>query len=203
MKISDLASIDTINPAADLLMLQSASADAGRKVTVDQILALIPDGSQSVQTMYIDAQRRTNFTFPSAPATFVWDVEVSDTYQSYNPTTGVITMPFSGQYTFAFMFNAAATTGTDYLYAYVEVSSNGGASWQTATYSGRRIAVVNGQDSQVFMVSNNYFTVGQQLRFVFFSSDTTTTASNFAIPSSSAIVPAARLLITGVGGAPT
>ncbi len=146
----------------------------------------------------VDVQRRdTSFTMPTAAVPFVWNVVQTDTGGIYNPTTGVTTIPFTGLYTFNFAFSMSAGGGTDILYAFAQTSTDNGISWSTSTYSGRRI-VISTQGQQILMASTNKFTQGTQLRFVFFSTDPTSTIASVNVPQSTAVVPASRLLITGI-----
>jgi len=150
-----------------------------------------------LQTMSLDVQRRdSSFTMPSSPATFIWDTEVVDTGGVYDVTTGVSTFGFTGNYTFNFQFNLNAGSGYDILYAFVELSTDGGITWQTSEYSGRRLVIMT-QGQQLLFHSTNKFAAGTKARFSFFSTVNNTTISTLNIPQSSAKVPAARLMVTG------
>lgn len=155
-------------------------------------------GSPSHNTVVaVDAQRRdASFTMPTETNPFVWDNVAVDTGGIYNPVTGITTIPFTGIYTFNFAFSVSAGTGTDILYAFAQTSVDG-IVWTTSTYSGRRL-VISTQGQQLLMASTNKFTQGTKLRFVFFSTSPSTTIGTVNVPQSTAIVPAARLLITGI-----
>lgn len=155
-----------------------------------------PQIEMSSAGYYLDAQTRTSsVAIPSTPTTFVWVTPVSDSFNSYNETTGVITTPFSGQYTFLFSYNCLTTGGIKQLYSAAQIWN--GSAWVVSEYSTRQAAVRLDDKNQILFTSTNFFAAGTQIRFVTWGS-----AAGINITTDNILagytVPAARLLVTGV-----
>jgi len=100
-----------------------------------------PQTEMSSAGYYLDAQTRTSsVAIPSTPTTFVWVTPVSDSFDSYNETTGAITLPFSGQFTFLFSYNCATTGSVKQLYSAAQLWN--GSTWVPSEYSTRQSAVL-------------------------------------------------------------
>ena len=157
------------------------------------VLPMVETNSQGV---YVDAQVRTaSVDVPTSPTLFVWDTEVADTLGIYNPTTGVFTIPFSGDFNFIFMYNTATVGSAKQLYSAAQLWN--GNAWVPLEYSTRQVSVAQGIKAQSTFVSTNPFQAGAQLRFVTWASATGVTI-NTESPATGYTIPAARILLTGV-----
>jgi len=146
--------------------------------------------------MAIDAQLRTASTeLPTTPTVFVWPTEIVDTIGSYNNTTGVITLQFSGDFSFNFLYNSQTSGSAKQLYSAAQIWN--GSTWVAAEFSTRQISVAQNIKTLATFVSTNPFAAGTQLRFVTWAS---AAGLNLVTESPSAgyTIPAARLMVTGV-----
>jgi hypothetical protein len=144
----------------------------------------------------LDIQVRTvSVPVPTTPALFVWDTEVIDTLGIYDPVTGEITIPFNGNYSFNFLYNAATSGTAKQLYSAAQVWN--GSTWVAIEYSTRQLYIAQNVKNVATFVSTNPFTAGTRLRFVTWAS-----ASDVSIvtesPSAGYTIVAARLMMTGV-----
>lgn len=146
---------------------------------------------------YLDVQRRTaSFTMPTTPTTFIWNTEVTDTDGMYDTATGEITCPFTGNYTFNFMFNTDASSGVHQIISAAELWS--GSVWVKSEYSARQQAVRSGDNTQATYVSTNRFVAGTKLRFPTWCDSSVTLITEVPVNGAGFTIPAARLLITGI-----
>jgi len=148
---------------------------------------------------YMDVQRRTaTFNMPTTPTAFVWDTEVSDAKNMYDSATGVITIPFTGMFTFNFMFNTETSSGTRQIISAAELSTDNGATWVKSEFSARQQAVRAGDNTQATYVSTNRFAQGVKLRFPTWCDANVTIVTETPVNGTGFTIPAARLLITGI-----
>jgi hypothetical protein len=151
----------------------------------------------TIQGLALDVRRLdASAALPTESLPFIWNNVAVDTNNIYDPVTGIITFPWDGNFTFNFLFNLNAGSGTDILYAFVRISTDNGVTWADSVYSGRRV-IVNTQSQQIIMASTNRFASGNKLQFVFFSTARNTFMSTLNVPQSSAITPASRMMLTG------
>lgn len=145
---------------------------------------------------YLDAQVRTaSVSVPISPTVFVWDTEVTDNLSEYDPATGIITLKFSGTYSFNFLYNAFTSGSSKQLYTAAQVYSGG--EWVPLEYSTRQLTVAQGIKALSTFVSTNPFEAGTQIRFVTWASETGVTIVTES-PATGYTISAARILITGV-----
>lgn len=163
-------------------------------VVVGYDTAPIPPSTQQYWSLEVSRQD-ASFTLPTSATPFIWDVVDRDTKNAYNAATGVTTAPFDGHFTFNMMFNLNAGDGIDIIYGFAQRSADGGATWSTSVNSGRRVRVATQGQNQAFPYTSQ-FSAGEQVRWIFYSTAPSTTVSAIAVPQSTAIVPAASLLIT-------
>lgn len=146
--------------------------------------------------MALDVQLRAASTdIPTTPTVFVWPTEVTDTLGVYDTSTGVITIPFSGDYTFVFMYNTSTTGSAKQLISAAQ--SWNGSTWAPLEFSTRQLSVAQGIKAQSTFMSTSPFTAGQQIRFVTWASTTGVTILTES-PLAGYTIVAARMQITGI-----
>lgn len=146
--------------------------------------------------LFVDAQVRSPSTsIPASPTPFVWTTAVDDSFGSINTTTGVITFPFDGEYTFTFSFNPVTTGTVKQFYMWAEKYIDG--VWVKQEYTARIGAVRLSDQTQIPFFSTNNFKAGEQIRFVVWGSATGISILTQSIDTGFT-VPASRLQITGV-----
>lgn len=155
-----------------------------------------PQIEMSSAGLSIDAQLRTTTTeLPTTPTVFIWPTEIVDSLGSYDPTTGILTLGFSGNYNFNFLYNCQTSGSAKQLYSAAQVWN--GSTWVISEFSTRQLSIAQGIKNLATFVSSNPFSAGTQLRFVTWAS-----ASGVNIvtesPYTGYTIPAARLMVTGV-----
>lgn len=146
---------------------------------------------------YLDVLRLTaSFTMPTTQTPFVWDTEVADTDNIYNTSNGELTLPFTGIYTFNFMFNTDTASGVHQLISGAELWN--GSAWVKSQNSARQQAVRQGDNTQAIYVSTNRFTAGTKLRFPTWCDAGVTIITEVPTNGTGFTIPAARLLMTGI-----
>lgn len=156
-------------------------------------------GYKAEASYYLDAQNQsvTNVAVPTSASTFIWPTVVSELGAAvYNNTTGTFTIPFTGTYTFVFMYNAVATGATRILSSGAKIWN--GTSFVPSRYSARTISVRANETGQTLYVSTNRFTAGTQLQFdLWCDASINIISQNPSGAAGAYTVPAARILISG------
>lgn len=181
------------------ILAQAQKQDAS--ISTASIALLFFSDTTRIKNMapyYLDVQRRdASLVIPATPTPFVWDTEVADTLNAYNSTTGVLTIPFTGIFTFVFSFNGKADSGIKTLYSAAEIFN--GSIWVASQYSARQNVVRNGDNTQMLFCSTNRFTAGTQLRFPTWGNAAgVSVVSEVPVGGPAFTIPAARLLIGGI-----
>lgn len=146
---------------------------------------------------YLDAQSREPVTpIPTVPTIYKWSTLVTGLPSYYDVSTGIISLPFTGMYSFCFSYNVSASSGTRRLLSAVEVFD--GTNWIKSQYSARQQPVKSTDTTQVMFESTNRFVKGQQIRFITWCDAAVSVTTENAINSTGYIIPAARVLITGI-----
>lgn len=146
---------------------------------------------------YLDAQsRESTSAIPTTPTTYKWSTLVTGLPSYYDTSTGIITLHFTGMYSFYFSYNVSASSGTRRLLSAVEVFD--GTNWIKSQYSARQQPVKSTDTTQVIFVSTNRFVKGQQIRFVTWCDAAVSVTTEAALGSTGFTIPAARILITGI-----
>jgi hypothetical protein len=144
----------------------------------------------------LDVQNRNaSVTLPTTPVVVTPQIVAVSSGITYDPATGIITLPETRVYSTFTLMNVS-TTNNRTIYTYAEV--NLGAGWIISQYSGREIQVTSQTDGQVTTVSRNLFPAGAQLRFPLYCSGTNVTLVSANLPGTTpgtVISPAYRLLI--------
>lgn len=173
--------------------LQSTQLQADYSITDQSSVQYIKNKPAD---LYIDLQYRTaSITLPTTPTVIKPDVIASRNGITYDPATGIITLPESRDYSVYTLANISSATNKA-IYTYAEV--NIGAGWIISTYSGRNIPFTSQADGQIVTVSRNKFQAGTQIRFPYYASGAAVNMVSINLPGTTAgtvIVPAFRLLI--------
>lgn len=147
------------------------------------------------QGYFLDAQRRDGvYSLPTTPTAFVWDIEARDTLNAYNPATGVLTIPFTGQYTIQFAALARSKVSTQSVFSASQRYVDG--VWTNNEFTCRQDSAKNGENKQTLFVSSSEFEAGTQLRFLVWCSSSVDFITYS--PAAGLTIPACRLLISGV-----
>lgn len=146
----------------------------------------------------LEAQDRTaSFTLPTTPTLLILPVKVVERGGMYYDTsTGVISFSENGFYVLNLFVNAS-TSASRTMYAYAEISIDGGATWSKLYNSGRKFAINGATDGQVpLSLSANAFYGGQKIRFWYWASGSVTVKTEDlpSVPAGTVIVPACRLM---------
>lgn len=187
----------------DLLMIWDTSASATRHITVQQLSDFVlseqvfPSGV--AESYYLDAQNRnTGVTINTTPQNFLWPTIASEVgTPSFNSTTSEFIFPFTGIYTFTFMYNVKVASGTHQIISAAQVSMDG-VTWTPSQYSARWEVQKNGDSDQALFVSTNRFTQGMRIRFVTWATGGMTITTETPPNGTGFSIPASRILITGV-----
>lgn len=143
----------------------------------------------------LDAQSRiASAPVPTSPTVFIWGTEVVDSLGMYDPVTGEIVIPFTGNYTFLFLYNAITNGSAKQLYSAAQIWN--GSAWISSEYSTRQLYIAQGVKNVATFVSANVFAAGTRLRFVTWASASGVTLETENILTGYTI-PAARLMVTG------
>lgn len=143
----------------------------------------------------LDIQDRSStLTLATTPASFKPATIAVQQGITYDPSTGIITLPESRCYQTFLVANTSAT-GAEAIYAYVQV--NTGSGFANSVYSGRQLSYGSNTAGQQSTTSVNFFAAGTQLLFYIWGSSNNTTVSTVALPNTSPTVyaPALRLMI--------
>lgn len=150
-----------------------------------------------VSSIYLEALTLANITPPTVPTTLVWNTVVSDSTSVYNPISGVITIPATGDYVFTLQLHAsAANAGTKSLYGFVEYSINAGTTWLPLDYSGRVTLVSTTTPETKTYTINRFLVQGVQVRLRYYASGADTRLTSVTLPSTTVVVPSSRLTMT-------
>lgn len=140
-----------------------------------------------------------SITIPTTPTILILPVvAVQRGNISYDNTTGIITFNQSQIWFHNFLVNTHAQNNRT-VYAYAEI--NTGSGWVISRWSGRIEPITANTDGQVPFHSNNYFAAGTKLRFWWYTSGASVTATSTDLPSLPAgtvTTPAVRIMYTGV-----
>jgi len=202
MNINDLNSSDAIADD-DFFPIWDASSGATRKVSA-LMLADYVNSKQSfpsgvAESYYLDAQNRgIGVTINTTPQNFLWPVIASEFgTPSFNSANSVITFPFTGIYTFTFMYNCDVGGGTQQIISAAETSTDG-ITWTPAQYSARWEAQRSSDNDQALFVSTNRFVAGTRIRFATWATGGMTITTETPPNGAGFTIPASRILITGV-----
>lgn len=170
--------IDTANDAYDMASAAQAELDV------------------YTTPLALDIQiRDASYALPTTPTVIMPQTVASQRGITYDPTTGIITLPQARQYSTFTVMNTSLL-GSKTIYTYAEI--NVGAGWVASTYSGREISVPAQADGQVQTVSRNYFPAGTQLRFPLYASSAGVNLVSVNLPGTTpgtVIAPAYRIMI--------
>lgn len=187
----------------DLLIIWDSSAAATRKVTAkqlsDYVLSELVFPSGVAESYYLDAQNRgINVTINTTPQNFLWNVIAQEVgTPSFNTSTSEFIFPFTGIYTFTFMYNVDVPSGTHQIISAAQTSADG-ITWSPVQYSARWETQRNGDNDQALFVSTNRFTQGTRIRFVTWATGGMTITTETPPNGTGFTIPASRILITGV-----
>lgn len=141
--------------------------------------------------------RSASIALPTTPTLLVLPTKIIERGgMLYDTSNGVMTFTENGFYVLNLFVNAT-TSASRTLYAYAEVSNDGGTTWTKLYNSGRRFAINGATDGQVpLSLSANPFNGGQKLRFFAWASGsiTATTVDLPGVQAGTVIVPAIRMM---------
>lgn len=112
----------------------------------------------------------------------------------YNTTTGEITIPLTGVYSFVMTINPSAGTNTD-LYFYSTIDR--GSGYVVIPSSGRRVSISGPTEGQVAFASESWFPQPSKLLFHLWSGAPLDAVTQTLPGGAGAYIPAIRLQITG------
>ena len=111
---------------------------------------------------------------------------------TYDPTTGIFTFAYAGDYTLSLVVNAQATGTGQSVYVYAE--KNIGSGFAVNSNSGKSYQLANGQQTQVIYANAVSRIAGEQTRYWIYSNSTNVVLKTTALPGSvGANVPAIRI----------
>lgn len=136
-----------------------------------------------------------SITVPTTPTLLTLPIKAVERGSiSYDTATGVISFSETRVYNLV-LFANATTSASRTLYAYAEVSNDGGVTWLPLYGSLRTFSITGTTDGQVQLsVSNNVFSGGQKLRFFWWASGSMTVRTTTIAAAPGYFTPALRMM---------
>jgi len=134
-------------------------------------------------------------TLPTVPTVFKPSMVAYNNGFQYDSSTGEILIENSGSYGITIQFNAVPSASNKNVYFYAEEDT--GSGWQPKRYSGRRLELVNAQETQLVITADRYFPKGTRMRHVLYAESTVQLKSTDlpGTPAGTVTLPAFRFMM--------
>ena len=175
------------------------------------VVGYVTEVSATTGAVYVQIQRLPWFpngeirltaastALPTTPTIFTAPSVITQQGISYDNATGVLTINTSGSYTLSHTFNCLPSAANKKIYFYVEESTDGGSTWNIATYTARQLELINGTETQLLIVGSRYYAMGTKVRYYLWG-DSTVSLVTSNLPGTTpgtVILPAYRLSLAG------
>lgn len=139
---------------------------------------------------------RATVVLPNTPTVFKPNTVDVSYGVTYDPLTGIITYLKNSSYTVSMTFNAEPSASNKNIYIYAE--GNIGAGWFPLTDTGRRLQLLNAQETQLSLAVSRYIPKGAMFRLLVWGDSTVTLKTSALSPDTPTItLPAFKMQIAG------